>query len=76
MNPRLEDGWLTLDYAGSLHSQLHIAVGSIDNQYPAFRDSVDGRIMLKVRPPAGATGRVPVWLVVDGAPSSMEPVKL
>lgn len=66
MNPRLLDGWIVIDYDGDPHRLLHLAIGDVEDQSPAYRDRIDGRPVLKVRPPVGVRGRVMVWLVVDG----------
>lgn len=70
------DGWVVLDYDGATRARLHIAVDDPKKQLPAFRDTIDGRRVLKVRSPAGLSGRARVWLVVDGVPGKPSTVSL
>jgi hypothetical protein len=79
MRPRLVNGWLVVDYDGADSATIHIAAAASspgdDDWRPAFRDYVDGQRVVQVRPP-NLTGRVLVWLRVDGVVTGPSSVNL
>lgn len=67
MRPRYVDGWVTIDHEADAAGTVEIAVGDPDAWVHAYRDLEDGKRVLRVRPAAELTGRVLVWLRVNGA---------
>ncbi len=70
MRSRLVNGWLVVDFDGDDSATIHIAAAAAsspgdDDWQPAFRDYVDGHRVVQIRPPE-LTGRVLVWLRVNG----------
>lgn len=70
MSAQLIAGWLVVDCDASSAELVHIGVGDgFDIAWqPAFRDTIDGHRVAKVRPPAVAPGTaVTLWLRVGEA---------